>query len=519
MSEVIHFSSGKKGRRKDIDLEKLLSNPLKLFCSLYQYVSKDFERISHPFLTNPDRRKQHNDLSVRVFKCFCKTHPPGTPVAEEAKKEILAEMDRLGNDDLFKFSLYVGLSKFIEERKVGEIKAMGVVEIDGLKISPKPENPIYKYLNEDEKIRRPEEVGVNINEFTDIFKKITILEELNPQILLKKPNRVIMETNDYFRKRISKGFKIAVSPFFTELEFKTDSMLPDGSEDLRTPYVFKKVTNFDSAEKALFSLLKRCLDEGINILVLPELTIDAALLVSLKKWLRENNREKVSSGSGGLMMVVAGSFHIPDKEVLRNAAPVLNHRGEVLWTQNKYKKYSCNSDDIRKNPEIIKLLKISDAGGYESILPAEGFTVVDTPLGRICVCICLDFIHADNFEIFRRSGVNVFFVPAMSDTNNQFIDTSKQFGRTNLAASFIALASFLPQKIENIDKKTASFRYIPSRSQTYKYAIEAKVQLLEFYFKSGPEDENVFLDGVSGPRSNRGGRLIRIKRKLPRGQT
>ncbi|MBA4393610.1 MAG: hypothetical protein C0407_08670 [Desulfobacca sp.] len=483
MSKVIHFSSGNKGRRKGSDLEKLLSNPLKLFSSLYRYVSKNFARISHPFLTKPDMREQYNDLSVRFFKCLCKTHPPGTPVAEEAKKEILAEMDRLRNDDLFNFSLYIGLSKFIEERKIGEIKAMGVVEFDGLKISPKPENPIYKYLDEDEKIRRPEEVGVNISEFTEIFKKITILEELNPQILLKKPNRVLMETNDYLRKRISKGFKIAVSPFFTDLEFETESF-PADLPDQRTPYTFKKVINFDLAEKALFLLLKRCLDEEINILVLPELTIDEALLISLKEWLRENNREKVSSGSGGLIMVIAGSFHVPDEEDIRNAAPVLNHRGDVLWTQNKYQIFSLSSADIRKNPEIKKILRISDLGGYEKIKSSEGFTAVDTPLGRICVCICLDFFHQDNFEVFRLSGANVFFVPAMSDTNIQFIETSKHLGRTNLAATFISLASFLPQKIE----KTASFRYIPSRSQTFEYAFETKGQLLEFYFKY--DDEN-----------------------------
>ena len=60
-------------------------------------------------------------------------------------------------------------------------------------------------------------------------------------------------------------------------------------------------------------LLERCLDEGINILVLPELTIDGPLLVALKKWLLEYNREKVSSGKGGLIMVVAGSFHFHNK--------------------------------------------------------------------------------------------------------------------------------------------------------------------------------------------------------------
>jgi predicted amidohydrolase len=481
MGKIIEYPSGEKTEKKKVDIEGLLSIPLQLFCYLYKYINKDFKRISNNFLTKPEMRKQHDELSVCFFKCFYKMYPAGTPAADDAKKEILKRLDSLSNTDMLIFALFIGLSKFIEEKMIGEVKAMGAFKTGPLTITPRPANPIYECLVG--KIRKPEDVGINIIEFTGLFQKITILEELTPQIRLQKPDRDLMETNDYLRKRIPMGFKIAVSPFFTELEFETGSLLSDWPKDQRTPFWFKKVINFDSAEKILFSLLERCLDEGINILVLPELTIDESLLDSLKKWLLENNREKVSSGKGGLIMVVAGSFHVHDKDDIRNVSTVLNHRGDVLWTQDKHQVFSVTGEDIHKKPEIKGLLKISNAGGYEKIKPADRFLAVDTPIGRICVCICLDFFHPDNLEAFRHSGINLFFVPAMSPSNRQFRDTSQTLGRNNLASSFIALTFFLPQKIDDIDEKTASFRYVPASKNTYDYAIEANRELLFFKFK------------------------------------
>ena len=481
MGKIFEYPSGEKSEKNRVDVEGLLSHPLELFRCLYQYINKDFNRISNDFLTKLEMRKQHDELSVCFFKCFYKMYPAGTPNADAAKNELLKKVDSFKNTDLLIFSLFIGLSRFIEKKMIGEIKARGVFKVGSLTITPKPENPIYECLAR--KIRKPEDVGVSMGEFTDLFQKITIFEELKPQIRLQKPDRDLNETNDYLRKRIPMGFKIAVSPFFTELGFETGSLLSDWPKDQRTPYWFKKVINFDSAEKTLFSLLERCLDEGINILVLPELTIDKSLLDSLKNWLLENNREKVSSGKGGLIMVVAGSFHFHNKGDICNVTTVLNHRGSVLWTQDKHQVFSVTTEDIHKRPEIKGLLKISNAGGYENIKPADRFLAVDTPIGRICVCICLDFFHPDNLEAFRHSGINIFFVPAMSPSNKQFMDTSKTLGRNNLASSFIALTSFLPQKIDDIDEKTASFRYVPTSKKTYEYAVEANRELLFFKFK------------------------------------
>ena len=207
MGKIIEYPPGEKSEKKMVDVEGLLSKPLELFCCLYQYIKEDFNRISNDFLTKPDMRKQHDRLSISFFKYFYKMYPAGTPSADGAKKQILKRLDSVSNTDLLIFSLFIGLSRFIEENKIGEIKAMGVFKIGSLTITPKPANPIYESLAE--KIRKPEDVGINIGEFTDLFRKITILEELKPQIELRKPDRVLNETNNYLKRIVSNNYTIS----------------------------------------------------------------------------------------------------------------------------------------------------------------------------------------------------------------------------------------------------------------------------------------------------------------------
>lgn len=476
MGKIVKYPSGEKSEKIMIDVEGLLSTPLQLFCCLYQKIKKDFNRISNDFLTKPEMREQLDTLSIYLFKRLCRIYSR-TPGFDTAKSEIMERIDSIRNTDLLIFSLFLVLSRYIEEKMILRLKAMGAYEYDNLTVTPKPANPIYDFV--EDKIRRPEDVGVNIAEFTGLFRKITILEELSPRINLLRPDSRLKNTNDYLRKRISKGFKIAVSPFFAEIGFETGSLFPKWPEDQRTPFWFKRVTNIKAAEKALFALLEKCLEDEINVLILPELTIDKSLLDSLKQWLHKTNRIEVLSGRSGLLMIIAGSFHVNEKDDICNIATVLNHRGDILWTQGKHQIFSITKEDILKYPEIRETVNISLEGGYEKIRPADRFLAVDTPIGRICVCICLDFIHPDDLEAFRRSGVNLFFIPSMSPTNTQFRETAAFLGRNNLASSFMALFSFISERSD----ETASFRYIPSSRNAYEYAIEPKGRLLSFEFK------------------------------------
>lgn len=152
----------------------------------------------------------------------------------------------------------------------------------------------------------------------------------------------------------------------------------------------------------------------------------------------------------------------------------------MLWAQDKLKRFSLDRNDVKHNPELKEILKISDAGGYEHIHETDTFCCVDMSIGRVSVCICMDYFHGKHTESLKQSGVNVFLIPAMTAKNIQFKQTAWGFGNTNLASSFFANSAYLAarERDGSVSEKGASFFYIPSRKNAYKYATGEHSELL-----------------------------------------
>jgi len=463
-----------------IDFVKLLNTPWKLFGELYQFVKDDFIRISNEIWMKTAARNHYEKLSIRIFNCFMKIYGPGNDQGKDQLVTIIEKYTATDDDyNLLCISMLRALAKYMGKARLGEIKQMGSIKTGKLTITPRPANPIYESLSEP--IRNPERIGVNIHNLADFFQDIFIIEEMNPKIVLMIPDPILKRSCRYIKREIQKGLKIGISPFLAGLEFKTNSLIDEWPDKEPAPFWFEEVKNIDVAKDRLLCLLDQCVQQGVNILVLPELTIDPTLLEALREWLYTNNRELVSSGQNGLVMVVAGSFHVrKDNGDICNVSTVLNHGGQVLWRQEKQQPFSLDQNDVKKTPELKRLLKISKAGGYERIKSADHICCVDTPLGRICVCICLDFIHPDNLHAFKHSGINLFFVPAMSSKNDRFQQTAWALGNTNSASSFVGMVSFLPMERDDANHKNVSFHYLPKRRQSYGYAIGEHLDLLTF---------------------------------------
>ena len=463
-----------------IDFVKLLNTPWKLFGELYQFVKDDFIRISNEIGIKTEARNHYEKLSIRIFNCFMKIYGPGNDQGKDQLVSIIEKYTATDDDyNLLCISMLRALAKYMGKARLGEIKQMGSIKTGKLTITPRPANPIYESLSKP--IRKPERIGVNIHNLADFFQEISVIEEMNPKIVLRIPDPILKRSCRYIKRRIQKGLKIGISPFLAGLEFKTNSLIDEWPDKEPTPFWFEEVKNIDVAKDRLLCLLDQCVQQGVNILVLPELTIDPTLLEALRDWLCTNNRELVSSGQNGLVMVVAGSFHVrEDNDDVCNVSTVLNHGGQVLWRQKKQQPFSVDQKDVQKTPELKRLLKISNAGGYERIKSADHICCVDTPLGRICVCICLDFIHPDNLHAFKHSGINLFFVPAMSPKNDRFQQTAWSLGNTNSASSFVGMVSFLPLERDDANHKNVSFHYLPKREQSYGYAIGEHLDLLTF---------------------------------------
>ena len=356
------------------------------------------------------------------------------------------------------------------------------VKIEGYVITAKPPNPIYDAGAAPVR----EYYGTGFHDLTDIFKYISIIKETNLHIHLIK-NDKLKKTGTYLKYRLKKGLKVAVTPFKGDITFEFDSRLKKWPGNEKTPYWFKKIENIEAAKTWLIEkVLQPCVEKEVDILVLPELTVDEKLIVFFKDWLKTNNRERVSSGNGGLLLVAAGTFHFLGQDKKRlNVATVLNHAGEVVWMQNKIKRFSLDASDIKKKPDLKELLKISSAGGCECIDETDTICCADTPVGRISVCICIDFFHREHLEAYRQSGINIFLVPAMTPRNIRFLKTAGLLAGNNLAAAFVSNSGYAAKKENSsIHKDGASFYFLPRKGERGVFAVGEDSDLLIFDMKS-----------------------------------
>ncbi|MGR3218363.1 MAG: hypothetical protein ACUZ8H_00915, partial [Candidatus Anammoxibacter sp.] len=93
--------------------------------------------------------------------------------------------------------------------------------------------------------------------------------------------------------------------------------------------------------------------------------------------------------------------------------------------------------------------------------------------------LCIDYFHDDHQESFKRSGVNLFFVPAMSQNNKRLAHTARNLGGSNLSSSFISIKGFLPKgEDETIQEEEASFYYIPDTKKPHTFAAKDDFPLL-----------------------------------------
>jgi predicted amidohydrolase len=457
-------------------LVSLLENPIQLFGHLYQLLEPQLGTISNSIYTDPVTRFRFNMFSDFFLKGFQQIY------SAAAKPQFLGEVKLaiIKEDDthLLFVSLFKGVSDYLTLYRKRTLKTLKPTKVHNIIITPKPPNPIHDLLPNP--IR--ENYGTGFHDLTDIFKYISVIKETSLKINLIKNDRLTTACS-YLKNKIKNGFKIAVTPFMSDMAFEFDSHLNNWPAKEKTPYWLKKIKNIEEAQKYLIDkVLKPCLQKEVDLLVLPELSVDEGLLNFLKNWLKLNNRERISSGKAGLLLVVAGSFHFEIEGDKRfNVSTVLDHTGSVLWTQNKIKRFSFDKSDIQKNPQLPILLETSPAGGYEGIEETGTICCADTPLGRIAVCICIDFFHKEHMETYRQAGINLFLVPAMSPQVIRFLETAALFCGDNLAASFIANNGYAAKKRNSgIHEDGASFYILPNRSRKNVRATGENSSLLVF---------------------------------------
>lgn len=179
----------------------------------------------------------------------------------------------------------------------------------------------------------------------------------------------------------------------------------------------------------LLKTLRETSAQGAAVLVLPELRVTPAMEGEVQQFL--------ANGGHSLALVVAGSWHYAAGAGWENRCTILGARGEVVWQHRKLREYRATAENAAAAPDFFARVGIGAEGGSEAISPGRVIEFCDTPIGRLCVAICVGFFHPDLQPALAASGADYFFVPAMTSRTRDLQDVAGQLARL-WAATLVA---------------------------------------------------------------------------------
>ncbi|MFY9821256.1 MAG: hypothetical protein WAM82_07730 [Thermoanaerobaculia bacterium] len=207
-------------------------------------------------------------------------------------------------------------------------------------------------------------------------------------------------------------------------------------------------------EQHLTELFAEGAREGVNLFVLPELSIDPPARQFLASLVRQYPRD--------LLGVVGGSFHIwkedgPATEGASgevephrpaNEAVFLDGGGEVVWRQEKRGHFTISREKVeeyphffRSRPDMLPHPEIT-----EGIRRGNSLGVLDTRIGRLCLLICADAVDldCDYREVVRRIRPDFLFIISLSPESARFESFARELKDLAIGTLYINSACACP---------------------------------------------------------------------------
>jgi predicted amidohydrolase len=220
----------------------------------------------------------------------------------------------------------------------------------------------------------------------------------------------------------------------------------------------------------LDTLLDLARDQELDVLVLPELTVDAQALAQLERRLHAVTFPHT---------VVAGSFHVMDGQVRRNRALILDQGGRTLWSHDKRGHFRVTSRQMQAmaqpsttgQPRLFVSAPPAghDAQYVEGIHHGDTLHILDASLGRIAVLICADALDpsSDYRRLVESGSVDLLLIIGMSPKTSDFWRWAEELGRLRTAVLFVNAGCLLQCSEPNDPEALAAFLSLPWRRERH----------------------------------------------------
>jgi hypothetical protein len=178
-------------------------------------------------------------------------------------------------------------------------------------------------------------------------------------------------------------------------------------------------------------------DNGADVLVLPELVSSSRLRERIATWLRMEAASKP-------FLTICGSEAVPSDAPTgkTNRGFVLGALGRTLWTQNKHHQYALSSADLAKL-DLVGILGASERNEVGTSASTEVVIRDVMGTGRFCLLICEDFAREKpGLETIKEFEVDTCLVIVM---DGEFLESGwRKRNALNLAqepGSKVAIAN------------------------------------------------------------------------------
>lgn len=219
--------------------------------------------------------------------------------------------------------------------------------------------------------------------------RINKIENSENSVLIKKYK------NDGIEQVIAKKscLSLAVIPFSNRKPFQ---------ENDRGILQYKEYSDEENEKiyQACIALLKDLDENGIDIIVFPEIVMTEKLITRIKRWLQINAIQKTN-----LKLIFMGSYYVNDV----NRCKLFSGTGKELLSNDKQNGFEyC---DMEKNPHREEL---GDKSDIIYLIDIKG-------LGRVWYLICKDaIIYNHSVNIIEKYDCNVRIVSAYSNSISDF---------------------------------------------------------------------------------------------------
>ncbi len=253
--------------------------------------------------------------------------------------------------------------------------------------------------------------------------------------LFRVPRYGLLEAQ--IERRLKAGtFHLAVSPLSYEAQITGDPRTAE-PPPAQSAFHLEDVGPLDEQLEALEEVLRKAYASGAAVLVLPELRMTPPLLAAARRFLRL----QTPGNDRGLLLVAAGSWHVPERGLWMNRCHILDFRGETLWTHDKLLEYTASPKNVTRSPETraaFAQIGVGPGGGRENIFRGETLQFHDSAAGRFAAAICMGFFSPAIRDFLRASGADIFLVPAMTDPSTDLDLCSRELVRTQHAFTLFA---------------------------------------------------------------------------------